>query len=275
MAKRMERQMVLAALRTKMDKGEAVLAFGAGSGLSAKCAEAGGADYISIYTTAFCRMEGLPSVLAWLPYGNVNQDMRETAPKILPLIKRTPCFAGLGVHDPRIDIADLVDEFAEMGFSGISNEPFCSMYGPQICNLLNREGLGLDRELELIRVAREKGLVAAAWAAGPEEAEHFVEAGADIIGVLAGLEKEPDEDGEAFLDRVYRFVKEVGQAARAKNSQVIVLAHGGPINNVERAQQAILKAGVDGYATGSSGERIPAENALLNITRAYARMKRG
>jgi predicted TIM-barrel enzyme len=273
MAKRIERAAILTALRRRIAAGEAVLAFGAGSGMSAKCAEKGGADYISVYTTAFCRMEGVPSALAWLPYGNVNEEMRTASKKILPLVKNTPCVAGLGVHDPRIEISELIDEFASMGYSGVSNEPFCSMYGPSLCALLNREGIGFDRELELMRIAGEKDLFTAAWAADPMEAERFADAGVDVIGVLAGLEKEPGEDAETHLSRVLRFVAEVTAAARRRRPDVIVLAHGGPINNVTAAQRAILEAGVDGYATGSSGERVPAEEAITEITRSYARMR--
>lgn len=272
MAKRMTREAVLAALRRQLDEGKPILAFGAGSGMTARCAEAGGADYISIYTTAFNRCDGLPSVLAWLPYGDVNEEMRTRATKILPLIRHTPCVAGLGVHDPRIDIPTLLDEFTAMGFSGVSNEPFCSMYGSEIQALLNREGLGIDRELELMTCAREQGLFTAAWVADAAEAARFADAGCDVVGVLAGLPALPIERHEDYMARVYRHLSDAVRAAKAARPQVIALVHGGPLNDVETCQRAIKESGADGCATGSGGERIPAEAAVTEITRRYKDM---
>lgn len=272
MAKRILRGEFVATLRQQLAAGRPILAFGAGSGMTAKCAEQGGADYISIYTTAFNRCNGIPSVLAWLPYGDANGDMRKRAPGILPLIRHTPCVAGLGVHDPRIDIPALLDEFTVMGFSGVSNEPFCSMYGPEIQALLDREGLGIDRELELMRCAGEKDIFTAAWAADAAEAARFADVGCDVVGVLAGIPALTGETREEHLSRVYRHVAQATQAAKAVRPEVIVLVHGGPLNDVETCQRAILESGADGCATGSGGERIPAEAAVTGITRRYKDM---
>lgn len=269
MAKTMEREKILAALRGRIAAGKALVGFGAGCGMTAKSAEAGGADFISIYTTAACRIEGTPSILAWLPYGNVNEEMRGLSAKILPLIQNTPCVAGLGVHDPRIEICALVDEFIAMGYSGVSNEPFCSTYGPEFCRLLNEAGIGFSREVELIRTASEMNVFTLAWAANETETIALTQAGADVIGILAGLPRLLQEEDEAYISRVMRHVSAVNYAARRENSNIITLAHGGPINTVAMARRAQRETGVDGCATGSGGERIPVERAIMDVTKAY------
>lgn len=269
MAESIKRNVIVTALRKKIAGGQAILAFGAGCGMTARSAERGGADYISIYTTAFRRVEGLPAPLAWLPYGDVNEEMRVYAPGILSLIRSTPCIAGLGVHDPRICIEDLIREFTAMGFSGVSNEPFCSMYGAELCTLLERCGIGFFRELELIQTARKLDVFTAAWAANTEEAVRLAAAGADVIGVLAGLPEEKGEDGESYLVRVIRHVADVVRAAKQENPEVIALVHGGPIVDVATARRAIRESGADGCATGSGGERIPAENAITSVCMDY------
>ncbi len=269
MAQRYERKIIIYELKKRILSGKAVLCFGAGCGMTAASAERGGADLISIYSAAVCRIDGVPSFLAWLPYGNVNDDMRRVSKKILPLIKKTPCIAGLGVHDPRIDISELIDEFITMGYSGISNEPFCSTYGAEMCRLLNDAGIGFSREVELISTAHKKDIFTLAWAAGPEEAKVLAKAGADVIGVLAGLPRENGENKEKYLNRVMHHVSDVNKAAKETNSDVVTLVHGGPINDVSATVRALKETGVDGSASGSGGERIPAEREIEAIVREY------
>ena len=273
MADFIPREEILAKLRSRAESGCALLAFGAGSGLSARSAEAGGADYISIYTAAARRMEGLPSLLAWLPYGDVNEEMRALGRKILPLVNHTPCVAGLGVHDPRISIPVLVNEFICMGFSGVSNEPFCSTYGAEMRALLDRAGMGTARELALIRCARERNVFSAAWAADAAEAEAFAEAGADVVGLLAGFPREAGESAADHFDRVLRLLRGMTEAVRRASPEALVLVHGGVLDTPEAVEKALRATGADGCATGSGGERIPAETAIRSIAEQYRGLK--
>lgn len=273
MARFIPREKLLDALHERAARGEALLAFGAGSGLSARSAEAGGADYISIYTAAARRMEGLPSLLAWLPYGDVNKEMRALGRSVLPLVDRTPCVAGLGVHDPRIDIPALIGEFAALGFSGVSNEPFCSTYGAEFRALLDRAGMGTARELALIACARERNVFSAAWAADAEEAEAFARAGADVVGLLAGFPREAGESAAAHFERVLRLLRGMTETVRRVSPDALVLVHGGVLDTPEAVEKALRATGADGCATGSGGERIPAERAIRSIAEDYRRLR--
>lgn len=269
MARTMAREEILSQLWRRIAQRKSIVAFGAGCGMTARSAEVGHADYISIYTAAARRIAGVPSLLAWLPYGDVNQEMRNLSREILPLIHQTPCVAGVGVHDPRISIPELIDEFIAMGYSGISNEPFCSTYGPEFCRLLDHAGMGFSREVELIRTARAKNVFTAAWAADTEQAMALADVGADVIGILAGLSRLPGENDPEYFSRVLIHVTQVNRAVRIRYPDTITLVHGGPICDVERTRLAQMETGVDGCATGSGGERIPAEQAIEEITKTY------
>lgn len=129
MAEKFSRRDILERLHKQVDSGKMILAFGAGIGLTAKCAELGEADLICVYSTAKYRMMGKPSLLAWMPYSNANETMFDMAREILPSVKKTPCIAGIGAHDPKLDMEILLNRSMEMGFSGITNEPFVGIYG--------------------------------------------------------------------------------------------------------------------------------------------------
>ena len=272
MASFIKREIIVEAFRKKIAEGKPVIGFGAGCAMTAKCGEKAGADYISIYTTAICRIEGVPSLMPWLPYGNVNDDVYAAAKKILPLISKTPCVAGVGVHDPRIDVEELIDRFTAIGFSGVNNEPFCSMYGEKMCAILSKMGIGFNRELELMETARRKGVFTLGWAANQEEAVALAQAGTDVVGLLASMD-EPGESRNEHFQRVLSEMTQWSAAAKAARADVMTLAHGGPLSDVKTAQEALRICRVDGYATGSSGERIPAETAITETVRGFCGME--
>jgi predicted TIM-barrel enzyme len=275
MAKRYTRQQILERLYNQIASGRALLMFGAGIGLTAKCAEKGGADLIGIYSTAIYRMRGMPSIMAWLPYSDANQHLLNMSKEILPAVKDTPCIAGIGAHDPAIDFDCFLDKITEMGFSGINNEPFCGLYGEYFANELEKVGLGFSREVELIRLAHEKNIFTVAWVMTPEEARRMAHAGADIIGAMIGVTTggmsgvtETISLEQATID-----VQKIATAAKSINPNVLVLTHGGPFCDVETAQYSINNSDAVGYASGSSGERIPTEQAVIKITRQYKNIK--
>ena len=147
------RQEVLDRLNKQIQQGNSILMFGAGTGLTAKCAEKGGADLIGIYSTAVFRMHGQPSILAWLPYGDCNKHTFDMAKSILPVVKSTPCIAGIGAHDPSVDFDSIIKRLEDYGFSGVNNAPFSGLYGKYFSEQLERAGVGFSREVELIKAA--------------------------------------------------------------------------------------------------------------------------
>lgn len=271
MTRRFTRKEILNRLHEQINRGKALLMFGSGIGLTAKCAERGGADLIGIYSTAIYRMAGLPSILAWLPYSNCNEHLLKMSSDILPVVKDTPCIAGIGAHDPTLDLDKFLDQITALGFSGITNEPFCSLYGEYFAKQMEQAGIGFSREVELIRRAHAKDIFTIAWAMSPQEAQAMALAGADVIGAMIGVttggisgaqETTPLE--QATLD-----VQAMIKAAKEVNPEVLVLTHGGPFNDVETAKYSIINSNAVGYASGSSGERIPTEQAVIEITKQY------
>ncbi len=271
MAKRYTKSEVLQRLRREVESKKPLLMFGAGIGLTAKCAEIGGADLIGVYSTAMVRMKGLPSLLAWLPYSNVNEDLLSLARQILPVVKQTPLIAGVGAHDASLDINHFLDTLKDMGFSGVTNEPFAAMYGPHFLKELEKSGIGFSRELELIRTASQKNMVTVAWCMSPEQTKEMAEAGADVIGAMVGVTS-GGLTGTAENDNLDDSIDQINvmkEVAMSVNPDIIVLTHGGPFNDVSSAAYSIQYTHAHGYAAGSSGERIPTESAVIDITKKY------
>lgn len=275
MAKRFSRKEINNNLNKQISKNKALLMFGAGIGLTAKCAELGGADLIGVYTTAIYRMRGLPSLLAWMPYGNVNEDLLIMADEILPIVKETPLIAGIGAHDPSLDIGEFLDQLTDMGFSGVTNEPFSGIYGEFFKEQLKRSGIGFEKEVELIEKAANKDIFTVAWCMSKEEGRLMAEAGADVIGAIVGgvtaggttVEDEGSKDID--MDQSIASLNDIIEGAMKVNPDIKVLTHGGPINDVESAKHSIINTKAHGYAAGSSGERIPTEEAVIGITKEY------
>ncbi|ATW24267.1 phosphoenolpyruvate hydrolase family protein [Candidatus Formimonas warabiya] len=275
MAQRYSREQIMERLHGQIKSGKPLIMFGAGSGLTAKCAEKGGADLIGVYSTAIYRMRGIPSLMAWLPYSNANEHLLNMSKEILPTVKSTPCIAGIGAHDPALDMDSFLDHVVQMGFSGVTNEPFVGLYGEYFANQLERAGLGFSTEVELIRRARAKNIFTIAWVMSPQEACTMAKAGADILGAMIGVTTGgmSGESEVISLEKATKDVQEMIKAAKGVNPDINVLTHGGPFCDVETAQYSIKYSSAVGYASGSSGERIPTEEAIVKITQQYKAMK--
>ncbi len=275
MAQKYTREQIMERLHGQIKSGRPLLMFGAGTGLTAKCAEKGGADIIGVYSTAIYRMRGLPSLLAWMPYSNANEHLLNMAGEILPIVKTTPCIAGIGAHDPALDLDDFLDTVMKAGFSGVTNEPFVGLYGKYFAEQLESAGLGFSCEVELIRRARAKNIFTVAWAMSPQEARQMAEAGADVIGAMIGVTTGGMSGASEVisLDEAVAEVRAMIDAARSVNPDALVLTHGGPFADVATAQYSIQHTDAVGYASGSSGERIPTEEAVVGITRQYKAMQ--
>ena len=275
MAKKYSRQEVLHRLRSEVKAGNPILMFGAGIGLTAKSAELGGADIIAVYSTAIYRMRGLPTLMAFMPYSDANEHVRRMAGEILPAVKEAPCIVGIGAHDPALNIERFLDEMMGAGFSGVTNEPFAGIYGPEFAAQLESAGIGFSREADHIRTAHAMDIFTVAWAFNPDEARRMAEAGADVVGALVGVTVGglTGAKKSLSLEAATEAVQRMCDAAKKVNSDVLVLSHGGPFKDPETAEHSIVHTDAVGYAAGSSGERMPTENAISEVTRMYKTMK--
>lgn len=273
--RRFTRAEVLDRLARQVEAGRLVVMFGAGIGLTARCAELGGADLIGIYSTAFYRMQGKPSLLAWLPYADANAEVARRAQEILPAVRETPCIAGIGAHDPNRSLDLFIDELIRLGFSGITNEPFVGLYGPAFGGELEAAGLGFSREVELIDLAHRKDVFTVAWVFSPEEARRMAEAGADVLGAIVGVTAGGLTGAvkALTLEDAAAAVQSMCQAAKAVRPGIYVLAHGGPFKDPESAAYSIEHSDAVGYAAGSSGERLPTEQAVIETTKQYKQIR--
>lgn len=262
-------------LKKQVDSGKPVFVFGAGTGLTAKCAEIGGADLIGIYSTAFYRMQGISSLMAWLPYANANDELIRSGKYILPVVKKVPCVAGIGAHDPTRSMDSFIDEVVDLGFSGVSNEPFVGIYGKDFASILEDANIGFSREVELISIARKKNIFTLAWAFDEDEAIAMAKAGADVIGAMIGLTSGGLSGAKKTisLEEATEKVKEICNAVKKYNRDTMVITHGGPFKDPETAEYSIKNSPAVGYASGSSGERIPTEPAIVEIVKKYKAMK--
>lgn len=268
---RYSRAEVLHRLNRQVEDGAPVIMFGAGIGLTARCAELGGADLIAVYSTAFYRMQGQPSLLAWLPYADVNAEVARRAREILPVVHETPCIAGIGAHDPNRSMDAWIDGMIELGFSGITNEPFVGLYGPEFGAQLEAAGIGFSREVALIELAHRKDVFTVAWVFTPDEARRMAEAGADVLGAIVGVTA-GGLTGAAHtltIAEATETVQAMCLAAHEVRPEVHVLTHGGPFKDPASAAYSIEHSEAVGYAAGSSGERLPTEQAVVETTRLY------
>ena len=274
MAKKYTRKQVMERFRNQVQSGKPLLMFGAGIGLTAKCAELGGADLIAVYSTAIYRMKGQHTLMAFLPYSNANEHVATMAKEILPAVRETPCIVGIGAHDPSLDMDSFLDRMLSLGFSGVTNEPFAGIYGPAFAAQLEEAGLGFSREVELIAVAHKKDIFTFGWAFNPEEARRMAEAGADVVGALVGVTAGGLSGSAASqtLEAATEMVRAICKAAREINPEVMIFTHGGPFKDPASAQYSIVNSDAVGYAAGSSGERIPTEKAVIEVTRSYKEM---
>jgi len=275
MAKKYTRTQVLERLRRQIDGGKPLLMFGAGIGLTAKCAELGGADLIAVYSTAIYRMKGQHTLMAFLPYSNANEHVAKMATEILPAVKKAPCIVGIGAHDPSLDTERFLEKMIDLGFSGITNEPFAGIYGPAFAAQLEQAGLGFSREVALIAVAHKKNICTSGWAFNPDEARRMAEAGADVIGALVGVTAGglSGATESQTLEEATEMVRAICRAAKEVNPATMILTHGGPFKDPTSAEYSIVNSDAVGYAAGSSGERMPTEKAVVEVTKSYKNIK--
>lgn len=252
--------------------GNPVIMAGIGSGLTAKGAVGGGADLLAVYNTAVYRIQGLPTALAFLPYDNANDLTISTAPEVMANAGDTPVLLGFGAHDPRKPVPILVEMAEKLGAAGVTNEPFLGLCGYELRVQLENAGIGFVRELELINYAVSRGMIALGWVFSVEEAEEMVKAGAQIVGAMAGGITAGGSAGGVQTSSIDQAVDQIGavvEAVKAFSQDILVLGHGGPLADPESVSEVLWRTGADGYATGSSGERVPVERGVAEAIRQF------
>ena len=272
---RIERKALLEKFRGMIARKEPIVGGGAGTGISAKCEEAGGIDLIIIYNSGRYRMAGRGSLAGVLAYGNANEIVKEMAREVLPVVKRTPVLAGVNGTDPFLLVDHFLDELKAMGFSGIQNFPTVGLIDGLFRKNLEETGMGYGLEVDLIAKARDKDLLTTPYVFNPDEAAAMAKAGADIIVAHMGLTTGGSIGaGTALkLEDCPKLIDACAEAARKVRKDVILLCHGGPISSPEDAAY-ILKAvpGIHGFYGASSMERLPVEIALTEQTRAFKKI---
>ena len=272
---RIERKALLEKFRGMIARKEPIVGGGAGTGLSAKCEEAGGIDLIIIYNSGRYRMAGRGSLAGVLAYGNANEIVKEMAREVLPVVKRTPVLAGVNGTDPFLLVDHFLDELKAMGFSGIQNFPTVGLIDGLFRKNLEETGMGYGLEVDLIAKARDKDLLTTPYVFNPDEAAAMAKAGADIIVAHMGLTTGGSIGaGTALkLEDCPKLIDACAEAARKVRKDVILLCHGGPISSPEDAAY-ILKTvpGIHGFYGASSMERLPVEVALTEQTRAFKKI---
>ena len=266
------REQTLARLRERLANGVPIIGGGAGTGISAKFEEAGGIDLIIIYNSGRYRMAGRGSLAGLMPYGDANQIVMDMAGEVLTIVKDTPVLAGICASDPFRQMDRFLNEVKEIGFAGIQNFPTVGLIDGSFRANLEETGMGYDREVELVRLARQKDLLTTPYAFNTEEAERMADAGADVIVAHMGLTTKGTIGAEtAFtLEQSVVKVQEIADAARGVRDDVIVLCHGGPIAMPEDAQFVLSRTNhVHGFYGASSMERLPVETALTEQVKAF------
>jgi predicted TIM-barrel enzyme len=272
----MNRAEALAQLRHTLTEGGVIIGAGAGTGISAKCVEAGGVDLIIIYNSGRYRMAGRGSLAGLLPYGDANAIVVEMAHEVLPIVKKTPVLAGVCGTDPFRMMPYFLRQLKEMGFTGVQNFPTVGLIDGTFRQNLEETGMGFDLEIEMIRQAHELDLLTAPYVFSPEDARAMARAGADILVPHMGLTTKGSIGAQTALtlDQAVERVQAMHDAAKEINPDIMVLCHGGPIAEPEDAAYVLEHTkGVVGFFGASSMERLPTEAAITQTTQRYKQIK--
>jgi predicted TIM-barrel enzyme len=274
---RFTRQDLLDKFHGMIARGEPIIGGGAGTGLSAKCEEAGGIDLIVIYNSGRYRMAGRGSLAGLLAYGNANEIVVEMAREVLPVVKRTPVLAGVNGTDPFCLFDSFLDDLKRLGFAGVQNFPTVGLIDGTFRANLEETGMGYGLEVDMIRQARSKDLLTTPYVFCEADAVAMAEAGADILVCHMGL----TTGGAIGADTALKLadcpslIDSWAAAALKIRKDLIMLCHGGPIAEPDDATYVLANTQhCHGFYGASSMERLPTERALTEQTRAFKRIGR-
>jgi predicted TIM-barrel enzyme len=268
----MKRADALARLRAQVKAGRPIIGAGAGTGLSAKCAEAGGADLIIIYNSGRFRMGGRGSLAGLLPYGDANAIVVDMAREVLPVVRETPVLAGVCGTDPFRLMPVFLSEIRRIGFSGVQNFPTVGLIDGTFRANLEETGMGFGLEVDMIRAAREQDLLTSPYVFDPDQAAEMARAGADVLVPHMGLTTGGAIGAQTAktLDDCVGLIQAMHDAAKRVNPEIVVLCHGGPIAEPDDAAYVLERTeGVAGFFGASSMERLPTEVAMTENMRRF------
>jgi len=266
------REECLKRLRAQVSAGKPIIGGGAGTGISAKCAEAGGIDLIIIYNSGRFRMAGRGSLSGMMPYGDANRIVMDMTREVLPIVQHTPVLAGVCGTDPFRVMKLFLRDIQAAGFSGVQNFPTVGLIDGQFRLGLEETGMGFDLEVEMIRQARDLGLLTCPYVFTEAEAEAMAKAGADVLIPHMGLTTKGSIGATTALSlaEAARRVQALHDAAKSVKADILVLCHGGPISEPEDAQYILSHTkGVVGFFGASSIERLPTEIAITGCVRRF------
>jgi predicted TIM-barrel enzyme len=259
-------------LRAQHAMGKPVVGCGAGTGISAKFAEAGGADLIIIYNSGRYRMAGRGSLAGMLPYGDANGIVVEMAAEVLPVVKDTPVLAGVCGTDPFRLMPVFLKQLKEIGFSGVQNFPTVGLFDGIFRDNIEATGMGYDKEVEMVRLAHGLDLFTSPYAFTTDEARAMAEAGADLLVCHVGLTTAGSIGAaKAYtLDEAVDLVMAMAEVGWSVRKDLMVICHGGPFDEPENVSEALKKMpGIVGFYGASSIERLPTERAIRGQVEAF------
>ncbi len=272
---RIPREECLRRLRESVSQGKPIIGGGAGTGISAKCAEAGGIDLIIIYNSGRYRMAGRGSLSGLMPYGDANAIVMEMASEVLPIVKNTPVLAGVCGTDPFREMPVFLKQVIDIGFSGVQNFPTVGLIDGMFRQNLEETGMGYDLEIEMIRLAHEMDLLTSPYVFNEDDARKMAGAGADVLVPHMGLTTKGSIGATTALtlEESAKKVQAMHDAAKEVNPDILVLCHGGPIAEPEDAQYILENTkGIAGFFGASSIERLPTEKAITGQVRDFKNM---
>ncbi|MDX2245827.1 MAG: phosphoenolpyruvate hydrolase family protein [Bacteroidia bacterium] len=267
-----KREEILAGFRAKVAKGEPIIGGGAGTGISAKCEEAGGIDLIIIYNSGRYRMAGRGSLAGLMAYGNANDVVLDMAKEVLPVVKKTPVLAGVNGTDPFVVMPRFLKKIKETGFAGVQNFPTIGLFDGLMRQNLEETGMSYQLEVEMVHIARQMDLLTTPYVFSASETEDMTRAGADIIVCHMGLTTSGSIGAETAktLDQSVELINEWTEIALSIRNDVLILCHGGPIAMPEDAAYVLQRCPkIHGFYGASSMERLPTEIAITEQIRAF------
>lgn len=271
------RQEILNRLRLQVEGGRFIVGAGAGTGLSAKCAEEGGVDMIIIYNSGRYRMAGRGSLAGLMPYGDANQIVVDMGSEVLPIVKDTPVLAGVCGTDPFRLMDVYLKQLKEMGFSGVQNFPTVGLIDGTFRQNLEETGMGYHLEVEMIRKAHELDLFTTPYVFNEDDAIQMTKAGADVLVAHVGLTTKGSIGAKTALslDESADLVQRIYDAGKSINPDILVICHGGPISEPEDVEYVLGKTnGIAGFFGASSVERLPTEIAITEQVKKFKSLSR-
>ncbi len=266
------REVALSRLRDQATRGVPIIGAGAGTGISAKCAQSGGADLIVIYNSGRFRMAGHGSLSGLMPYGDANRIVVEMACEVLPVAQDVPVLAGVCGTDPFRLMHVFLQEIKAIGFSGVQNFPTVGLIDGLFRQNLEETGMSFSKEVEMIGIARELDLLTTPYVFSPEEAVEMAAAGADVLVAHMGLTTKGFIGAQTAktLDEAVAEIQAIHDAAKKERDEILVICHGGPVSEPQDVRYVLENTqGIVGFFGASSVERLPTEQAITAQVRAF------